>query len=175
VYQQYFLERPGKEHYRFLAYVSLALLPGTRVADLGTLHGCSALALAANPGVHVTTYDIVDNGVPYDLPNVTKTLKNALHAVDEFADCPLVLLDVDPHDGIQERTLLRTLLDKKFMGAMVCDDIHLNPEMRSFWADVSLDKEDLTNIGHWSGTGIIYFSECKHIRSIVERAKRDLR
>jgi hypothetical protein len=37
------------------------------------------------------------------------------------------------------------------------DDIHLNEAMINYWNSFTEEKYDLTNIGHWSGTGMVIF------------------
>ena len=46
-YQQYFTETSSKEHYRLLTYISNQF-NGESFIDIGTLKGCSALALSTN-------------------------------------------------------------------------------------------------------------------------------
>jgi len=173
-YQAYFLEKPGLEHYRLLAYVSKSMPAGSRVADLGTLFGSSALALAANPDVQVITYDVTDHGVTFHLENVTRVIRDAVAAVDEYRTCQLILMDIGLHDGLKEQAILQSLIDAEYDGVLICDDIHLNSGMRRFWENVSLDKEDISDIGHCSGTGIIYFRENTSMRDTIRRARHDL-
>ena len=37
------------------------------------------------------------------------------------------------------------------------DDIVLFPELAKLWSEIPERKEDWTDIGHHSGTGIVYF------------------
>jgi predicted O-methyltransferase YrrM len=41
----------------------------------------------------------------------------------------LILLDIDPHDGIQEAKFLDILRRIQYQGIVIMDDIHLNPAM----------------------------------------------
>jgi hypothetical protein len=71
----------------------------------------------------------------------------------------MIILDVDPHDGFQEKDFLQKLIERNYQGIVVVDDIHLNIEMKQFWDNIPLNikKVDVTHLGHHSGTGIIVF------------------
>jgi hypothetical protein len=45
-----------------------------------------------------------------------------------------------------------------YKGYLLLDDIFLNKEMVEFWNLIELDKQDLTNLGHVTGTGVVYFN-----------------
>jgi len=161
-YQGYFEQPAGKEHYRLLE----EFVRGKRgvVVDVGTLYGCSALALASNPDVEVWTYDIVNNipdwaGVR-TVPNISFRIKNGIDAIPDFVgQTDLILLDVDPHDGLQEAAFFEALRRHNYRGAVLCDDIHLNPAMQRWWDSIPAGvKQDLTSEGHYSGTGLVTFA-----------------
>jgi hypothetical protein len=80
--------------------------------------------------------------------------------LDVCHEYPFIFIDVDPHDGIQETKMIQKLVDKKYKGYVLLDDIHLNQAMQNFWDSipVTVRKVDLTEIGHWSGTGLLIFS-----------------
>ena len=159
-YQGYFDLPAGREHYRLLE--KLAAQATGVVVDVGTLYGSSALALASNPEVQVWSYDITNN-IPQGaairrVPNIDFRLQDGIQAIPEFVDkTSLILLDVDPHDGIQEQEFMRVLAEHGYKGVVVCDDIHLSPQMSAWWNGIQQRKEDKTSEGHWSGTGIVYF------------------
>lgn len=159
-YQKYFDEPAGKEHYRLLE--SFVANKTGVVVDVGTLYGSSALALSINKDVIVWTYDITDH-IPQhakirDVSNIMFKLQNGIEAVKDFVDhTDLVVLDIDPHDGVQEKEFFDELVKHKYKGVVVCDDIHLNDAMETWWDAVTQKKEDVTDKGHWSGTGIVYF------------------
>jgi len=159
-YQGYYDEPAGKEHYRMLE--DLSSKATGMVVDVGTLYGSSALALAHNPSVQVVSYDI-ENHIPEkeiirQVPNITFRLLDGIKAIPEFVDkTSLIVLDIDPHDGIQETAFFKALVEYKYKGIVVCDDIHLNPAMEAWWVGIQQRKEDKTHEGHWSGTGIVYF------------------
>lgn len=78
---------------------------------------------------------------------------------------PLVLVDVHNietgnHDGVLEQKFYDLLVLVGFRGVAIFDDIHLTPETRKFWDGVTLEKMDVTHLGHsdfGAGTGIIFF------------------
>jgi predicted O-methyltransferase YrrM len=150
-----------EEHYQLLAYLSSQLPSGSKVADLGTFQGASALALAYNPEVNVYTYDI-DNSkhIKFEMfKNIHFKQANCLECVEEFLDAVLIMLDLDPHDGIQEQLLLQELSKHQYKGIMICDDICLNSQMDEFWKNIKLRKFDITKYGHYSGTGVVVFDK----------------
>ena len=166
-YHQYFMKEAGEEHYKLLAHLSSQLPKGTQVVDLGTLYGSSALALASNPDVSVVTYDIHEC-IPdkykamsvLGLPNVKQIIKDGVEAVTDYASfTPLIVLDIDPHDGVQEKRTIEALIKQGYQGVVVCDDINLNDGMKAFWQWVpaEIKKYDVSKYGHWSGTGILVF------------------
>jgi hypothetical protein len=155
-YATYFWQRPGEEHYRLLAYLS-SCFDGATLIDLGTDKGCSALALSSNVRNRVISYDIVDRKrQPIDLPNIEFRIGDALADVDLLLRSPLILLDT-AHDGPFERAVYRLLDTNSYRGLLLVDDIYLNDPMKEFWAGIERPKHDLSNCGHWSGTGLVVF------------------
>lgn len=150
----YFLLPEGQEHYKLLAYLSTKF-DGVKIADIGTYHGCSALALSYNPKNTVVSYDISDmvklNAVPQ---NVTFKLVGTPDS--EVLESDLIMLDTT-HDGTHENQVIDFLIQNNWKGVLILDDIHHFPEQNKLWESITMEKEDLTSIGHWSGTGIIYF------------------
>ncbi len=163
--RRYFLEPAGKEHYRLLA--ALSAHPSVQIAlDIGTFRGCSALAMASCPKTAVVSFDVEDRlglGFVYrenglDPTNIRFIIDDVLK--DEYRKLiqlsTLILVDTN-HDGVFERKFYQHLVDLEWRGWLVLDDIQLNDEMRSFWGSITLPKDDMTYVGHWSGTGIVYF------------------
>ena len=73
--------------------------------------------------------------------------------------CPLIFLDVDPHNGVMEYDFYKYLKSIGYKGIVLWDDIFLSPPMREFWNKIPSDeKRDLSQWGHFSGTGLIVFS-----------------
>ena len=159
----FFPMEPGQNHHKLLAYLVSQLSAGSLVADLGTHQGASALALAYNPNVLVLSFDISMHFEPTkksfrDLPNVTFILNDCLNCIDMYQTAKIIMLDVNPHDGKQERKLLLELMERDYKGIVICDDIHLNDEMKEFWNSIVGGKKlDVTKYGHWSGTGVVIF------------------
>jgi len=149
----------SKEHYRLLAHVST--LCSGNIIDIGTHKGMSALAFSNNENVQVDSYDIVHNYPLFTKDNVTFHIENVLTNKETLAKIEKAsVISIDTmHDGSFEREMLKWLLSSKFKGVVMFDDIHLNYGMEKFWRDecTKLDSVDLSKIGHWSGTGVVFF------------------
>jgi hypothetical protein len=85
--------------------------------------------------------------------NVEFRLGNFLEDT-RLLDAPLVFIDVDPHDGIQEKVFHDFFTVSHFKGIVLWDDIRCNPEMEEWWKSIDTHKLDLSKVGHWSGTGL---------------------
>ena len=156
IYTKYFWMDAGAEHYKLLAYLSTCYRD-TTIVDLGTDKGCSALALSYELSNRVVSYDIENRRVvPIELPNVEFRVKDALKDKDTILSAPLIMLDT-AHDGVFEQRLYARLVEWRYEGLLLLDDIYLNPIMQSFWDKIGLEKIDLTPLGHWSGTGLVRF------------------
>ncbi len=75
---------------------------------------------------------------------------DCVNNMDEIVKSDFIVLDIDPHDGIEETRILEALEKNNYKGIVLLDDINLNPGMKNFW-------KDITEYGHWSGTGIVIF------------------
>ena len=152
-----YLKNPN-EHYRLLVYIS-KIFNGEIIIDAGTCQGHSCLSLAQNPNNKIITYDIMRNPHLCDidnLPNVTRKILDINNETDEIIkSAKLILLDIDPHDGVQETRFYSRLKEINYKGYVIIDDFKLNPPMIDFWNSVTHDKYDLSDLAHWSGTGII--------------------
>lgn len=159
-FKNYFIDHPGREHYTLLAYIS-SLYNDATLLDIGTYKGCSSLALSYNSMNSVISFDL--NGKSRNLSsypsNVSYVVDNVINgSYDDLIDsAEFILLDTN-HDGTFEYQFYDYLLKKNWTGILMLDDIHLNSEMKMFWNDIKLEKQDITNIGHWSGTGIVRFT-----------------
>lgn len=152
-------ERPG-EHYRLLTYLTNKL-NGIRIIDAGTYRGLSCLAFSQNPNNKVYTYDIEPRDISFLSKKDNVVVKNLdINAEDDASImcCPLILLDIDPHNAIQERAFTDRLLKIGYTGFLICDDINLTPQMRGWWDSIPVPKYEVTNIGHMSGTGIVCYN-----------------
>lgn len=151
----FFNSEAGKEHYKLLAYLSL-VLDNIEISDIGTYKGCSALALSCNPSNKVYSYDISDmNKVIGGCDNIEFRIIKESFSKD-ILKSKLICLDTI-HDGIHEKEVLDFLIKNNWKGILILDDIHHYPEQNKLWNSIKLRKEDITHLGHWSGTGIIYF------------------
>lgn len=150
--------------YKLLSYLSNQLPKGSLVADLGTFTGTSAIALATNKDVSVRSYDI-ERRLPYtgkicsDMSNILCIEQDCTGCVDEFVNAKLIYMDVHPHDGIQEKIVFSKLVEKKYKGILILDDILMFEGLKAFWDSITKKKLDATDYGHYSGTGVVIFDE----------------
>ena len=162
-----YLASPAGEHYKLLAAIASKFVRG-RFYDVGTYLGHSALALAHRYdelGNRVITFDIQDCFKTAEASAIKShggielRVKDAIEDVAEIvSNADVVLLDVTPHDGQFERVFITELIRRGFKGLLILDDIHLNAEMTALWQWVpAARKIDLTDLGHWSGTGLVAF------------------
>jgi hypothetical protein len=158
-YQGYFMSKSGQEHYRLLAYISQNdnLID---ILDVGTLKGCSALAFSVNQSNKIRSFNV---GNEFDLNLIPENSEFFIDNIlkNEYKDIILgskyIMLDTY-HDGTFEKEFVDYLISIGYKGYLLLDDIHLNFEMERFWGLISQEKYDLTNIGHSTGTGVVYFN-----------------
>jgi len=151
----FFLEEAGKEHYKLLAYLSKSQ-NGITISDIGTFRGCSALALAYNKKNKVISYDISNSKTLNGYPENIQFVVTDDAILGDVIESKIIFVDV-MHDGVYEGIIIDFLTEYEYKGIVVFDDIHLNAEMIKFWNGIDQRKEDITSVGHWSGTGIVYF------------------
>ena len=172
-----FYGKVGKEHYRLLSYLSTKF-DNSVIFDIGTHRGSSALALSYNSKNTIYTFDIVDK-----VSNVSIKEKENIRFIydnlfeedgrkrwkDMLLKAPFIFLDVDPHNGTMEIEFYTYLNEIGYQGFVVCDDIWYFKEMRNnFWYKLPYENRyDLTDVGHWSGTGVFTFNDS------IEFDKRD--
>lgn len=173
-YLQFFAQKAGQEAYKLLGYISMHST-GV-ITDIGTQFGSSALALSLNSQVTVETYDkfkhIPDNNqVPTitNKPNIKFKVLSAQTILSKIADSTVVYLDINTQDGSEELKIINKLEELKFKGLLIIDDIKLNTVMENVWNNVPkhLKKLDVSEFGHWSGTGIVVYNP-QHIDVNVE-------
>jgi len=167
VEKKYYLLKPGRQEYRLYSYLA-TFFNNTTILDIGTCKGTSAISLAHNPTNKVLTYDIINEirnkeHICYKIPNVTFKIRNVLFDLnkDMIKNVKLIVIDID-HNGTVEANILQRLRDIEFKGIVLLDDIHhptkeLRDPMQKLWNNISEKKYDVTQYGHWSGTGIILF------------------
>lgn len=163
-YQKYFLEQPGKEPYKLLAYLA-SQIQGD-IYDLGTLYGSSALALSFNERNNVLTLDnkkqipeMQGNITILNRPNIKFLVVSAQAILPRISTSQLVYVDFDTVNTNELHKVVNELMHYQFKGILVVNDILLNDSMKTFWNNVptSLKKIDVTAFGHFTGTGIIVF------------------
>lgn len=146
-----FMRDAGYEHYRLLNYVC----KGKGLAyDIGTYRGSSAIAMSS--AKKVISYDIRDGLEAKKPKNVTFKIGEAMEDKN-ILKADVILLDTF-HEGDYEYEFYQ-FLQKGFKGLLICDDIKLNKAMEEFWGRIIHPKEDMTAIGHYSGTGFVYFNK----------------
>ena len=161
---EWFIGTAGKEHYRLLMYVS-SNIDEENILDIGTFTGLSSLALGHNKKNTVESWDIEDRNVSqniarYDIDqsNITYNIGNILssYSDEKLNSVNIIFLDT-VHDGVFETELLNKLISINWKGIMIMDDIHYFPDLNKVWNEISVKKFDITEKGHWSGTGLVFF------------------
>jgi hypothetical protein len=146
----------NREYYVLLMSIS-NLVNNTTIYDIGSYRGHSAVALSSNPTNKVISYDIgnsIDlNSVPN---NVEFRIGNFFENLDVLSS-PLIYFDTDPHNGQLESEFVKWATNNNYKGTVLFDDINLNEKMQAFFASVTQEKYDITDIGHQSGTGVVFF------------------
>ena len=156
------------EPYKFYAYVS-TLIDNKIILDIGTRDGLSALAFSYNKNNKVISYDLVEQGAS-SIKKDNLEFKIMDFRNDEsldYKDIAIIMIDVDPHDGIKEIEMMNYLKNKGWKGLLILDDIldnwsaalaGANPAaMNKLWNEVETEKYDFSNFAHFSGTGLINF------------------
>lgn len=165
---------PG-ENYKLLAGFVLTLKPKL-VIEIGTGTGLSALSMKKYlpSGSRIVTFDIID----------WKSTSDSYLSAADFADEKLIQYNDDlsnssiflkhrellvegniifidaAKDGVMEQKLIDNLKKISFKAnpLIVFDDIRVW-NMLKVWRNISFPKLDLTSFGHWSGTGIVEWSD----------------
>lgn len=155
----------GKQHYRLLAYLS-TLCDNSTIIDIGSHRGSSACALSFNQTNQIISFDIINNVVNPKIrerKNIKFVLDNLFDDYDKYKElimsCPLIVLDIDPHEGNMEYDFYLKLKEWGYKGILFCDDIwHFEGMRNNFWYKIEDQyKYDVTDVGHWSGSCIISF------------------
>lgn len=161
------LEPPSKNHYFLLSYLTTKF-NNINILDIGTHTGRSALALSYNPTNQVHSFDInnmVNNAQIRNTENIHLHIENILDSEGRekwrsfILNCPLIIFDIDPHNGIDEFAFYQYLKDIEYTGTVIFDDIwYFKPMRDEFWYKIpDSEKYDLTLMAHWSGTGVVSF------------------
>ena len=154
----------GQSEYRLYAWLSTQF-NNTTILDVGTRTGGSALALSYNETNKVMSYDLQEQGASSGISksNVQFNIKDFREDDTlDFDNISIIMLDVDPHDGVQEEEMFEWLEEKGWKGLVLLDDIGPRwPEIEDFWNRITYPKLNVTEVGHMSGTGLVNFDE-KH-------------
>jgi predicted O-methyltransferase YrrM len=154
----------GQSEYRLYAWLS-SQFDNTTILDVGTRTGGSALALSYNDKNQVISYDLVEQGASSSIKKENITFKIQDFREDDTLDwdnISIIMIDVDPHDGVQEVEMMEFLNEKGWKGIMLLDDIGPGwPEVQDMWDAIEEPKIDVTPVGHMSGTGLVNFGS-KH-------------
>jgi beta-1,4-mannosyl-glycoprotein beta-1,4-N-acetylglucosaminyltransferase len=158
-FKNYFYAQPGQEHYRLLSSLSLNYKNKT-ILDIGTYKGNSALALSYNNTNNVISFDIEKDTTCLNnkSKNISFIVDNILQEkyVQNILNTPLIVLDTN-HDGTFEKIFFEHLVQIKYKGLVILDDIKLNEPMQTFWQNITQLKYDVTQLGHYTGTGLVVF------------------
>lgn len=156
-----FFKPAGVEHYKFLAYLSY-FYEGARFLDLGSRWGGSAVALSANSLNKVHSYDIAYQGqTKIKRPNTKFFIQDIVTNLNFYPrDFDVIMVDIGDHDGKLEDRLFTYLKVTDWKGVAIFDDvIHEWPKLTEVWESWEHpNKYDLTDVGHFTGTGVIDFS-----------------
>lgn len=158
-YKRFFPLRSGEEHYRLLLFLS-KLYNNTVISDIGTNKGASALALSENQSNKVISIDIEDvkdkewTNRPNNCSFIISDILYDENIFKKVLESKLIFLDID-HLYTNEIRIYKKLIENNWKGVLICDDIHLNLEMKKFWEEVQSKKINITRYGHYSGTGAI--------------------
>lgn len=162
-YLHFFFGIPGVAPYRLLSYFSTLFFNRTLV-EIGTHNGWGSLALTYNPTNQVVGFDVDLSTLSPAIRDIPGTVfhEGLAHEIapDLVLSSPFIHFDA-LHDGVYERVFFDFLVAHEYKGIVLWDDIHLNPEMGTFWENITLPKTDLTAFGHSTGTGLVHFNGSK--------------
>lgn len=161
------------EDYQLLAYISTLFLNKTFVV-FGTSPEKTTRALSHNPVNKVITY----SSTPFaskEPPIIIEKLVQVFHEANnnpekkqELLKSSIIYVDIHPHEGKDEYTIYHYLREWGYKGWLILDDIWHFKSMRDVCWYRILDefKYDLTDWGHWSGSGLVSF-QSSFISSIL--------
>ena len=179
----------GVEHYKLLSCISHQIKNGI-IIDIGTHHGNSAISLgyslinkSNNLLYSFDIKELIQNScrnyfenysINYCLENIfDENIKNKYKQL--LLSSSMILIDIDPHNGILEYEMYLWLKNNNYKGFILYDDIFIKKghiandydktitNMTDFWNKIpENEKINITNIGHWSGTGLVCFDFMKN-------------
>lgn len=158
-----YLNQPaGVEHYKLLGWFSKRF-NNSIISEVGTCDGMGLLALSLNKTNKVISYDIMDYSQKHGIPSNGQRVicDTNFNFFDDIVKSEVIFYDA-AHGGVEELNFIKKLIDYKYQGILIFDDIHFNSEMKKFWSDIhslELHLEDWTDIGHYEGTGLVFFKK----------------
>lgn len=154
----------GHEFHKLYAHIA-GQFNGIKIADIGARTGNSALSLSCNMNNQIDSYEIFPEYYNLLCTNINKSnisfFFEDILTDPKILSYPLISLDVDPHDGVQESKCFEYLMANNYQGLVLLDDTnfaHVYPALHNWWNGLQLPKWDLTRYGHYSGTGLVDFS-----------------
>jgi hypothetical protein len=153
-----------REDFQLLAYIS-SLVSNQTFVILGSHPEQTEKALSHNKKNRVITYSTtpfsMTNGrFPIIVDNLFQDVFKNSNRFDEILQSSLIYVDIHPHEGRDEFAIFELLRDAGYKGVILFDDIwHFKTMRDNCWYRIPEDlKQDLTDVGHWSGTGIVSFT-----------------
>ena len=154
-FKQYVSKPAGVEHYRLLVWIGHQLT-GKTLVEVGVYKGLSGCALGHSNENKVIGFDVVDN-ISCKMPaNYTFFIGEIILNDNLIKQAPFIMYDTN-HDGVHEKLFYNWLVKINYKGMVLFDDIYLNDEMKKFWENITHKKEDISHIGHATGTGVVWF------------------
>ena len=153
----------GQSEYRLYAYLSTCFNDSV-ILDVGTRVGGSALALSYNENNRFISYDLTEQGASKIVKDNIEFKIQDFREDDSlnYDEISIIMIDVDPHDGVQEVEMMEFLKDRGWQGIILLDDIGPAwPEVQDMWDAIEEPTIDVTEVGHMSGTGLVNFGS-KH-------------
>ena len=172
-----FHSKPGKEHFRLLAYLS-SLYKNSTIINIHTNNGYEALALSYEPTNTVYSFGSLERATNHTVrqcKNIQFHTDNILDPVvrekwrETILQSAFIFVDIEPHDGHHEYDLYQYLTNIGYKGFVIYDDIWYFKSMRNnCWYKIpDTCRYDLTEVGHWSGCGVVSFNDA------IQFPKRD--
>ena len=161
-YINYFKSKSSIDHYRLLSHISLNN-NYIKFLDIGTLKGCSALAMSINDNNEVNSFNLYNElQLKSNPPNINFYIDDILKPkyLELILNSKYILLDTF-HDGTFETIFFEYLKKIGYEGYLLLDDIKINNEMMIFWDSIDIEKLDITHLGHLTGTGLVTFKSKK--------------
>ena len=102
--------------------------------------------------------------------NIELRIGNFMEDDIDYSKIDLILIDVDPHDGLQEPPMIEYLVNIGWEGLLLLDDIMFAqyPVMQKMWYNLPYEKYDITEVGHYSGTGLLNIGNKFELQFIAE-------